>query len=231
MPPNPLLHSEFSPPPSIWAIIPVKPLLNSKQRLSHLLTAAQRADLIHRFLARTLDVLTEVPTLAQTVVVSRDEAVLTTAVYMGATFLRESGPPGLNPAVAQALTHTRRRADAILILPADLPFLQPGDIHKLLHHWANSPQPEKTAVISPDKHRTGTNALLLPQPTRFQPGYGPNSFQHHQQELTRHHATQIITTPTLQFDLDTEPDWHTYQSTINHYPLTIYHSQGVSHVP
>jgi len=38
----------------IWAIIPVKPLLTSKNRLAHLLSPPARAELIGDFLVRML---------------------------------------------------------------------------------------------------------------------------------------------------------------------------------
>ena len=63
----------------IWAIIPVKPLRDSKSRLAHILSSDQRADLTSRLLGRTLDTLNDVMAITQTLVVSRDPAALKVA--------------------------------------------------------------------------------------------------------------------------------------------------------
>ncbi|RIK14798.1 MAG: hypothetical protein DCC51_15415, partial [Anaerolineae bacterium] len=55
-----------------WAIIPVKPLRESKRRLEHLLSADARADLIHHFLDNLLAVLNETPGIDRILLVSSD---------------------------------------------------------------------------------------------------------------------------------------------------------------
>ena len=60
----------------IWAIVPVKPLRDSKSRLAHILSADQRAELTGQMLGRVLDVLGIVTAVTRTMVVSRDPAVL-----------------------------------------------------------------------------------------------------------------------------------------------------------
>ncbi|MCA9969541.1 MAG: 2-phospho-L-lactate guanylyltransferase [Anaerolineales bacterium] len=202
-----------APAPSagpLWAVIPVKPLHSSKSRLAHLLSPTARADLIHRFLQHTLALLTALPDVAGVLVVSRDPAVLALAAAHGAVACPEPAPHGLNTAVSHAVqSATRAGAARVLVLPADLPFVQPDDLTRLLAAAAAPP----AVVICPDRHEQGTNALLLAPPAGFRFQYGPGSFRQHLAEAARlSAATAVVHIPGLQFDLDTEADWHVYLS-------------------
>ncbi|MEZ4643193.1 MAG: 2-phospho-L-lactate guanylyltransferase [Chloroflexota bacterium] len=198
----------------IWAIIPVKPLRTSKTRLAHVLSAEQRADLIRNCLLHTLAVLQQLPAIAGSWVISSDAVVLATAMAQGAQVLAEEKPCGLNAAVQWGLqTAVHAHADGILILPADLPFMTPGDVTMMIDavrvHEGNG---RAYMAICPDEQRTGTNALLLYPTTPFTFHYGPGSFQQHLAEARRRQRIPVVTTtPGLQFDLDTETDWQKYQ--------------------
>lgn len=206
--------SVLKPHPSIWAIVPVKPLHESKRRLAHILSAQERADLIHHFLTHTLAVLNQSGVIRQILVVSSDERALATAQRFGAELLVETAVRGLNPAVTQA---TRFAADlgatSVLILPADLPFIKKQDVAIMVAKKQDGPH----VVICSDDQGKGTNALLISPPGNFTFHYGPGSFQQHLQEARKRDRTiSIIHDSNLQFDLDTEADWHKYQLTINH---------------
>ena len=88
-----------------WAIIPVKPLRQSKRRLAHLLSADERADLIHSFLDELLAVLNETPGIAHVLLVSGDRTVIALADKYGAAVLVETEPAGLNVAVARGVDY------------------------------------------------------------------------------------------------------------------------------
>lgn len=216
----------------ICAIIPVKAGHESKGRLTHLLSAGERADLIRGFLRRTLALLNQAPAVARTLVVSRDPAALALARRYGAFALFEEGVPGLNTAVTQAVgVATAGQATAALILPADLPFIQSADVETMLaaggamngrEHNSDSGRPP-AMVICPDRKNRGTNALLISLPADFVFQYGPGSFQRHRQEAHRLGiAVQVVRSPGLTFDLDTEADWRVYQAAVNlpRYPIT-----------
>jgi 2-phospho-L-lactate guanylyltransferase len=210
-----------SPQSSIWAIVPVKPLQESKRRLAHILSAEERADLIHRFLAHTLAVLDQSGVIDRILVVSSDERVLATARMHGAAVLVETAVHGLNPAVSNSAQFAADcGATAVLVLPADLPFIEKADVAIMVRQSRSGPH----IVICSDDKNQGTNALLISPPAPFTFHYGPDSFQQHLQEAQKRGLTgSIIQNPNLQFDLDTESDWHKYQSTINRSPLPINH--------
>lgn len=195
--------------PVIWAIIPVKPLLTSKNRLAHLLSPAARAELIGEFLARMLAELQQVAGLAEVLLVSSDPAVEAIARRFGVRLLVEERPLGLNTAVTQAAHMAAvHGATGILILPADLPFLRAADVQEFIEQLTAPPM----LVICSDGREDGTNALLLSPPGGFPFHYGPGSFQKHMCEArSRQWACVTVQSPGLQFDLDTEKDWQVYQ--------------------
>ncbi|MBE2222806.1 MAG: 2-phospho-L-lactate guanylyltransferase [Anaerolineae bacterium] len=197
---------------TIWAILPVKPLSQSKTRLAHILSPAERADLTQQLLEHTLQVLQQVPAIAQTLVVSRDAAVLHTAQRYHTDTFTEHEPFHLKTAVTQAAKYaTLQGVNSILIIPADLPFLQAYEIQNILNEISTA----ENCIICPDEKQNGTNALMLPPSINFRFQYGPGSYQKHLAEAQRLKITiKSITTPGICFDLDTEADWHIYQQAL-----------------
>ena len=211
---------------SLWAIIPVKRLYDSKQRLAHILSPSDRADLIHATLSHLLDTLAMVEPIARVLVISVDDRVLATAAEKGGEVLREMLPEqrqfSLNTAVSQAIAYaTAQKATAALILPADLPFAQPADIHALLNmagygKMENGNGRLSTVILSSDEDGTGTNAMVIPLPTPFHFHYGKGSYQKHKQEAIQlGFAVKTVQAVGLQFDLDTESDWQRYKKIMN----------------
>ncbi|MEJ2746624.1 MAG: 2-phospho-L-lactate guanylyltransferase [Anaerolineae bacterium] len=199
--------------------MPVKSLPESKQRLAHILSAEERAELIHHFLTHTLTVLNQSDVVDQILVISSDARVLATAQTYGAAVLVETAVHGLNPAVTQAVQFAADSgATAVLILPADLPFIEPEDVAIMVTTGSNGPR----AILCADDKGSGTNALLISPPKGFAFHYGENSFQQHLQEAHQRGLHPIIIhAPGLKFDLDTEEDWQKYQLTTNREQFTI----------
>jgi len=197
---------------NIWAILPVKPLSQSKTRLAHIISPAERAALTQHLIEQTIETLQKSPAINQILVVSRDDLVLDIAQRYHAHTFTESAPYELKTAVTQATKYaTLHAVDYILIIPADLPFLQAHEIQNILDKVSSS----ESCIICPDEKQNGTNALIIPPSINFRFQYGPNSYQKHLVEAKRLNLTiQTITTPGISFDLDTEADWHFYQQTL-----------------
>jgi 2-phospho-L-lactate guanylyltransferase len=195
-----------------WAILPVKPLSQSKTRLSHILSQAERETLTQYLLEHTIKTLQASDAINHILVVSRDARVLQTAQRYRTLTFTESAPYELKTAVTQATKYaTLQAVDRILIIPADLPFLQAHEIQAILDKGSSS----EDCIICPDEKQNGTNALIIPPSTNFKFQYGPNSYHKHLIEAERLNlAIQTITTPGISFDLDTEADWHFYQQTL-----------------
>lgn len=196
---------------TIWAIIPVKPLHDSKRRLAHLLSAEARAELIHHFLDNLLATLNDVPGIDRVLVVTGDAEATALAQNHGAAVLLETEPSGLNEAVRRgAALAVRQGATAVLILPADLPFARVEDIEQMLAPLPTTHHP--LLAITGDETEEGTNALLLAPPGEFTFRYGPGSYHAHLAEAVAHgRAIHIVNAPGLRFDLDTEGDWLAYR--------------------
>lgn len=161
---------------SLWAIVPIKPLRKGKSRLSGVLGEDERVELNRRMLVSTVEKLNEVRAIDHVLVVSRDPEALAAARAAGARTILENGHPEINMALARAaLVALAYKAHGVLILPADLPLLDTDDVRKLVALGREAP----SVVISPDRRKEGTNALLLRPPDVISPDYGTNSFERH----------------------------------------------------
>ncbi len=197
---------------SLWAIVPVKALHESKSRLREVLTPDQRVDLSREMLLNTLQELAELTEIEQTLVVSADLTVLALARERGAEIVKEHGSPSLNKALRQATAiASERQAEAVLVLPADLPLLQAAEVRELIGRAHDPP----VVVISPDRKRSGTNALLVAPPSTIEYEFGPDSFERHIQRAEASGArVEIIELPTLGLDFDAPEDLEIYQDRI-----------------
>jgi 2-phospho-L-lactate guanylyltransferase len=187
------------------AIIPVRSLERAKSRLGAVLDPEERRDLVLRLLARTIRAVLEAPSLGVAVVVSPDPAVLETAASAGARPLAQRGS-GLNGSLDEARTAALAAgARCLLILPADLPTIEPSDLEALVAA-AESLPPGPRVVLVPDRHGRGTNALLLEPPTVIPFAFGGDSRAAHSALAAAAGAAYAELDGRLSLDLDTPDD-------------------------
>jgi 2-phospho-L-lactate guanylyltransferase len=190
---------------SIWAIVPVKPLAESKSRLASALDPRARERLVVLMLEHELRVLSDcTPPLAGTLVVSQDSAALEIARSCGAIPVKENPGSGLNGALASGVREAvNRGAETIVILPMDLPKMIAGDILELLARIPAAPG----VALAPDRHRRGTNALAESPPDLLDFEFGETSFLHHcAQALSKQAGLAVVERPGLMLDIDTPQD-------------------------
>jgi len=189
---------------TLWAIVPVKPLRRGKSRLAGALSEKERTELNESLLQHTLKTLTGLKELEQVLVVSRDPQALTIARQHGARTVREDGQPLLNTALMRATVVAQVYATrGVLILPADLPLISEEDVLTLIERAVEPP----VVVIAPDRHRKGTNALLLSPSGLIDYDFGENSFEKHCELAKAAGARlEIVDLPTLGLDLDLPED-------------------------
>ncbi|MGE5225143.1 MAG: 2-phospho-L-lactate guanylyltransferase [Omnitrophica WOR_2 bacterium] len=189
---------------TLWAIVPVKPLRRGKSRLADVLSQEERTALNFYLLAHTIDTLKAAPGLEQVLVVSRDPAALALAREHGARTVQENGAPQLNLALARATIVAKNYATrGVLIIPADLPLITPQDIHHMLEFVHDPP----VVVVAPDRHRSGTNALLVCPAGFIQYDFGPDSFHRHCERARQAGARlEICELPTIALDVDIPED-------------------------
>jgi 2-phospho-L-lactate guanylyltransferase len=155
--------------------VPVKRLSESKTRLRARLSPEGRAELTLWLLGRVVGALEGSWRLGAVYVVTPDVRVAECAGRLGAIALQEERL-GLNPALEQARARAiREGATEILAVLADLPLLSSDEVDNLIGSGQASPG----AVIAPDRHGTGTNALLVRPPDALTYCFGPRSLDAH----------------------------------------------------
>ena len=189
---------------TLWAIVPVKPLRRGKSRLAGALSEDERTELNRSLLQNTLKTFANLKEVEEVLVISRDPQALAIARQHGARTVREDGQPELNTALKRATVIAQVYATrGVLVLPADLPLVTRADVLTLIEHAGEPP----TVVIAPDRHGTGTNALLISPAGLIEYDFGENSFQRHCQRATEVGARlEIVDLPTLGLDLDLPED-------------------------
>ena len=190
---------------TIWAIVPVKPLRRGKSRLAETLTEDERAELNRQLLAHTLKILKKTPEVEEVLVVSRDPKALAIAHDNKARTIREDGAPDLNTALERATAVAKMyTTNGVLIIPADLPLISQEDIEKLI---AAAGDHKRIVVITPDRHKEGTNALLISPAGLIEYDYGEKSFERHC-ELARKAGArlEVCELPSIELDLDLPED-------------------------
>jgi 2-phospho-L-lactate guanylyltransferase len=192
--------------PRIAAIVPVGSLGGAKSRLGEWLDAEERQELVEGFLARTLSVVLELHSagrLADVLVVSPDRDVLAHASIAGARTLRQRSR-GLNPGLVEARDDVAAGgADAVLVLPIDLPFITVDSVRRVCDALDGS---SHCVVLVTDRHATGTNALGLRPPSIIPFAFGPGSREAHHTAATVAGATYVELDGPLALDLDTPDD-------------------------
>lgn len=189
---------------TLWAIVPVKPLRRGKSRLAGALNPSERAGLNRLLLERTIKTLSELKEVEQVLVVSRDSSALALARDLGARTVQEDGAPSLNTALRRATVVAQVYASrGVLVIPADLPLLTASDVTALLQRATDPP----VVVIAPDRHRRGTNALLLSPSDLIEYDFGGSSFSRHCERARKAGARlEIVELPSLGLDLDLPED-------------------------
>lgn len=189
---------------TLWAIVPVKPLRRGKSRLAGTLSEDERTELNRSLLQNTLKTFADLKEVEEVLVISRDPQALSIARQHGARTVREDGQPELNTALKRATVIAQVYATrGVLILPADLPLVTRQDVLTLIERAGEPP----AVVIAPDRHGTGTNALLISPAGLIEYDFGENSFQRHCQRAKEAGARlEIVNLPTLGLDLDLPED-------------------------
>ncbi len=189
---------------TLWAVVPVKALSRSKSRLSLVLGVEERQALSASLLAHTLDSLTRAEGIGRIAVVSSDAQVRSLARARGAVYIEDPPAGGLNQALERARqTALDQHATRLLVLPADLPRLTAEAITSLASLGNGAP----SVVLAPDRHGSGTNALLLTPPGLIEYAFGPLSFMRHLQLAEAAGIQpQICRSPAFALDLDLPED-------------------------
>jgi 2-phospho-L-lactate/phosphoenolpyruvate guanylyltransferase len=182
------------------AILPVKRFAAAKQRLG--LDDERRAALVAAMLEDVLDAIGGARMVERTIVVTGEPAAAELAAAT-AEVLPDPSDEGHPEAALLGIDRAREQgSDCVVLLPGDCPLLDPRELDSLLTGVG-----ERYVAVVPDRHGTGTNALVLTPPNAIRPAFGEGSRERHV-EAARDSGVpfSVEPVPSLALDLDTPAD-------------------------
>jgi 2-phospho-L-lactate guanylyltransferase len=183
------------------AILPVKSFGGAKQRLAPALGSGSRQALAQAMFLDVLASLRRVPGLDSVAVVTADPVAEEAARGERVRVLADTEQAGQSAAALIGIREAiARDFERVLLVPGDTPLIDPGEVAGLLAG-------RRPVSIVPDRHGTGTNALVLTPPDAIEPSFGPGSRERHvaaAETAGLPHAVEEV--PTLMLDVDTLED-------------------------
>jgi 2-phospho-L-lactate/phosphoenolpyruvate guanylyltransferase len=185
------------------AVLPVKSFGQAKQRLDAAVGRSERAELAAAMLGDVLAALRAVDGLAELIVVTAEPRAVGAARSAAAHVVDDPSETGQSDAARRGVEAAiARGADRALLVPGDCPALDPAEVGALLRDFAGA-----GLVIVPDRHGSGTNALLIAPPNAIEPSFGPGSFARHAVlGAAAGVAVRVAQAPSLALDVDTPGD-------------------------
>lgn len=185
------------------AVLPVKRFGEAKRRLATGIDDERREALVAAMLEDTLEAIAGSRSIERTIVVTGDPRAQEIVAGSRAEVLPDPSDEGH---VIAALAGIARAevdgARCVALLPGDCPLLDPKELDRLL-----TGIPSSFVAVVPDRHGTGTNALVLSPPDAIQPAFGEGSCVRHvaaAREADVPFAVEEL--PSLALDLDTPAD-------------------------
>jgi 2-phospho-L-lactate/phosphoenolpyruvate guanylyltransferase len=185
------------------AVLPVKRLDAAKQRLAAGLDEERRRQLAAAMVGDVLEAIGEALGIERLIVVSGDPVAQELASQAGAEVVPDPEDAGHVQAARAGIARAEvEGAERVVLLAGDCPLLDPRELDRLL-----TGVPGRYVGIVPDRHGSGTNALLLSPPDAIAPAFGEGSRERHV-EAAREAGVPfgIEELPSIELDLDTPAD-------------------------
>lgn len=185
------------------AILPVKAFDHAKQRLSPTINHGHRRALVESMLSDTLVALRRTATIDGIFIVTSERTAARMGEGEGATVVDDTASSHTDAVLLGIASAIEVGAERALLVPGDCPLIDSAELVALLAR----PVPERSALIIPDRHGEGTNALLLTPPESLTPSFGDGS-RHRHTDLAISQGTmpEIVDVPSLGLDIDTAED-------------------------
>jgi 2-phospho-L-lactate guanylyltransferase len=187
-----------------FAVLPMKPPSIGKTRLSEEFDASFRQALAAAMFADVLVALTRSRSIDKILVVTEDFDCARMAMLHGAEPVDDPGLSGHSEAAAYGANHAiGLGCERLLLVPGDCPALEPAEVDALFAIESTSP----ACCVVPDRHGSGTNALLMTPPLSIEPGFGPGSRERHLERCAEAgvHGEEVELA-SLAHDVDTPDD-------------------------
>ncbi|HEY5942465.1 MAG TPA: 2-phospho-L-lactate guanylyltransferase [Solirubrobacterales bacterium] len=185
------------------AVLPVKRFDAAKQRLATGIGAERRRELAGAMVADVLEAIGDARAIERVIVVTGEPLAQELAAETGAEVVPDPEDAGhVEAALAGIARADVEGAEQVVLLAGDCPLLDPRELDRLL-----TGVPGSYVGIVPDRHGTGTNALLLSPPSAIVPAFGEGSRERHV-EAARAAGIPfgIEELPSIELDLDTPAD-------------------------
>jgi 2-phospho-L-lactate guanylyltransferase len=175
----------------------------AKERLRTGLEEERLGPLVGAMLEDALESIGAARTVERTIVVSGDPTATGLAEASGAEVIVDPSDEGHSEAALLGIARAREQgATAVVLLPGDCPLLDGRELDRLL-----SAAPERYVAVVPDRHGTGTNALVLSPPDAIRPAFGEGSRDRHVAAAREAGVPVAVEElPSLALDLDTPAD-------------------------
>lgn len=184
-------------------LVPVKNLAHAKQRLSSILSPAERLELARAMCEDVLHALACWQGRPAVAVVTGDPLARDLAARFDFEVIPDEANPGETGAIEMATAVCRGRgAGSTLVVPADIPLIEEWELQKI-----TEAAPPGGAVLVPDAAGRGTNAALRSPADLFPLRFGNDSFLPH---LAAAKATGkpcvVLELPGIALDVDRPED-------------------------
>lgn len=189
------------------AVLPVKRFGEAKQRLvPDGMSDGTRRALAEAMVTDVLIALRRSKAVDRVLVVTGEPAAEALATGYEASVVADPSDAGHT---AAALLGVRAAimlaAERVVLLPGDCPALVPAELDALVDRARRGTGPE--VLVVPDRHGTGTNALVLTPPDVMEPAFGEGSCARHEAlAAAAGAACEVVQVPSLELDVDTAAD-------------------------
>ena len=191
-------------PPLTYAILPVKRFASAKARLGDDLSAGTRRALAESMVTDVLMALRRTKAIDEVLIVTSEPTAEAIGHGYGASVIADDVEEGQSAAAMIGIEHALERgAGRVLLVPGDCPAVDPAQLGELLA----GPVLGRSVTIVPDRHGSGTNALVLMPPDVIEPAFGEDSRARHEQAAAAAGVPcQVESVQTLLIDVDTGDD-------------------------
>lgn len=217
------------------AILPIKSFSEAKQRLGQELTPGERRALMQAMFCDVLVALRRAATIDRIVVVTTEHNAQRIAAGYGAEILDDDDRGHNSAATRGVQVALAAGAERALLVPGDCPALDPAELDALISRpvpsageGAAQSAGTRSALIVPDRHGTGTNALLLTPPDALRPSFGPDSCARHLAHARADGTdAEVVKVRSLALDIDTAEDLAVLHETLASTHGAAAHTRGL----
>lgn len=186
----------------MWAIVPVKTFDRAKQRLANVLSEQERRSLMLAMARDVLTCLSKCTKLTGTLIVSRATEADALAQAFNTERFTESPDANLADSLYQATRYLvdHFQAQGVMVIPADVPGIQPEELdHLLTEH--------DQVTVLPDAANIGTNGLIVSPPLSIPYVFDGQSFKPHVDAAFAAGVTpRIVPATAFALDIDLPQD-------------------------